>query len=115
MIIAPLDPSMGPRHIEPICAKEEEKDMDDLYKLIATQDDYINPTIDGTLSWRYASSCTSDSEEGLENWQNIMHEISGRQCVHLTKSLCWIGTEVCRVPVFDGLFEIQEFLQDYEA
>ena len=80
-----------------------------------TKDDYINPTADGTLSWRYASSITYDSEAGLKNQQNRMHEISGRQCAHLMKSLRWIGTEVSKVPTFDGLFDIQEFLQYYEA
>ena len=31
------------------------------------------------------------------------------------KSLRWIGTEVCEVPIFDGLSNIKEFLQKYEA
>ena len=114
-IIAPLDPSMGPCYIEPICVEEEERDNDDFYKVTTTHDDYINTTVDGMLSWHYASSCTSESEEGLENWQNRMHEILGRCCAHLTKSLRWIGTEVVQVPMFDGLFNIQEFLQEYEA
>ena len=114
-IIAPLDPSMGPRYSETICAKEEAREIDDFYKMTTTRDDYINLTADGTLSWRYASSCTSDSEEGLENWQSRMHEVSGRLCVQMTKSLRWIGTEVCEVPMFDGLSKIQDFLQDYEA
>ena len=44
-----------------------------------------------------------------------MHDISGRRCAHLTKSLHQIGIEVSKVPTFNGLFDIQEFLQDYEA
>ena len=68
IIIAPLDPSMGHRYIEPIHAEEEMKEVDDLYKMTTVQDDYINPTVDGTLSWRYASSCTSNSDEGMKNW-----------------------------------------------
>ena len=114
-VIAPLDPLMGPRYTKPIWAEEEAKEIDDFYKMTTTKDDYINPTADGTLSWCYASSCTSKLEASLENWKNRMHEISGRWSVHLTKSLWWIGTEVCEVPIFDGLFDIQEFLQDYEA
>ena len=66
-IIAPLDPSMGPRYIEAICVEEQARDIDDFYKVTTMQDDYINPIADGTLSWRYASSCTSHSKEGLEN------------------------------------------------
>ena len=77
--------------------------------MTSTQDDYINPTADGTLNWHYASSYTSDLDEGLENWQNQMHEPSGRRCVHLTKSFRWIGTEVGQVLVFDGLSNIKEF------
>ena len=59
-IIAPLDPSMGPRYAEPIRAEEDAREIDDFYKMIAMQDDYINPTVDGTLRWCCASSCTSD-------------------------------------------------------
>ena len=114
-IIAPLHPSMDPCYTEPIRPEEEAKKIDDFYKMTRTQDDYINPTVDGTLSWLYASSYTSNSEAGLENWHNRMHEILGRRCVHLTKSLHWIENEVCEVPTFDGLSGIQEFLQDYEA
>lgn len=78
--IVPLDPSMGPHCSEPIRAEEEAMEIDGFYKMTTTQDGYINPTADGTLSWRYASSCTLDSEEGLENWQSWMHQISGRHC-----------------------------------
>ena len=65
--ITPLDPSMGPRYTKPISAEEEAKEMDDFYKMKTSQDDYINPTADGTLRWCYDSSCTSDSKAGLEN------------------------------------------------
>ena len=61
-LIAPLDPSMGPRYLEPIRAEEEMREINDFYKMTTTHDDYINTTIDGTLSWCYASSCTSDLE-----------------------------------------------------
>ena len=67
-IITPLDPTQGPRYSEPIHVEEEIRNIDDLYKVTSSQDDYINLTTDGTLSWRYAGSCTSDSDEGLENW-----------------------------------------------
>ena len=77
-IIAPLDPSMGPRYVEPIRVEEEVREIADFYKMTTTQDDYINPSTDGMLRWHYASSYTSNSEEGLENWQNRMHEILGR-------------------------------------
>ena len=35
--------------------------------MTTTHDDYINDTIDGTLSWSCVRSCTLDSELGSEN------------------------------------------------
>ena len=67
-VIAPLDPFQGPRYIEPIRAEEEVRNMESLYQMTANQSDYINPTIEGNISWRCDSSCASDSEVGLENW-----------------------------------------------
>ena len=100
-IITLLDPTKGSHYTKPIHTEEETRDVDDLYKVTSSQDDNINPTANGTLSWHYASSCTSDSDEGLENWNNQMHELSGRRCACLIKSLRWIGTKVRQVPIFD--------------
>ena len=61
-VIAPLDPSSGPRYTEPIHVEDEAREIDDFYKMTATQDDYINPTADDTLTQHCASCCTSDSE-----------------------------------------------------
>ena len=44
-----------------------------------------------------------------------MYELSGRRCAYLTRALRWIGVEICEIPTFDGLSEIQEFLQKYEV
>ena len=66
--ITHLYPSMCPHYSQPICTEEEEREIDDFYKMTTTHDDFINPTADGTLSWCYISSCTSNSKEGLENW-----------------------------------------------
>jgi hypothetical protein len=30
--------------------------------------DYVNPNVDGLLSWRIITSCMSDLDTGLENW-----------------------------------------------
>ena len=85
---------MGPCYMEPIRAKEETREIDEFYKMIVTLNDYINSTTDGMLSWHCARYCMSDSKEGLENSNNRLHEILGRRCARLTKSLHWIGTEV---------------------
>ena len=77
-VIGLLDPSLGPRYTKLIIAEEEAHNIDTVYKLTAAQDDYVNLTGDGILSWCCDSSCTSESEVGLENWKQCLHEVSRR-------------------------------------
>ena len=88
--------------------------MESLYQMIVNQSDYINPTVEGNISWRCDSSCTSDSEVGLENWQDKLYEVSARRCAYLTKSLRWIGAELKDIPSFDGLVDVNDFLYQFE-
>ena len=76
---------------------------------------YVNPTGDGMLSWRCESSCMSDSDVGLENWQHCLHEVLGRRLARITKTLRWIRSEVSILPIFDGLSDVRIFVQEYEA
>jgi hypothetical protein len=82
-------------YVEPVKEEYGNQQLENIYKMTSRQDDYINPTAEGNLSWRSISSCASDSEEGLDNWQNRLHEVSMRRCARMTKSLRWIGSEVC--------------------
>ena len=109
-----MDPFQGPRYIEPIRAEEKVHNMESLYQMTANQSDYINPTTEGNISWRCDSSCASDSDVGLENWQNRLYEVSAHKCAFMTKSLRWIGTEIKDIPSFDGLADVNEFLQQFE-
>ena len=67
--IGMLDPTLGERYTKLVTIEEEARNIDVVYQLTTAQDDYVNPTDDGMLSWRSESSCVSDSEVGLENWQ----------------------------------------------
>jgi hypothetical protein len=80
-VIASLDPSEGERFVEPTCLDLEE--INQLYKTTAQEEDYVNPTVDGVLSWISITSCASDSEIGLENWQQRLHEVSTRRCARI--------------------------------
>jgi hypothetical protein len=71
-VTMPLDPTEGRRYIEPTKGDE----IDNMYNMTVRMDDYVNPTIDDALSWRSIISSTSDSKEGMENWQQRMHEVS---------------------------------------
>ena len=66
----------------------------------------MNPTDDGILSWPCESSCASNSEEGLENWQQHLYKVLGRRLARVTKSLRRIGSEVSTVPIFYGSLDI---------
>jgi hypothetical protein len=63
-VTGPLDPTKGKRYIEPARGNE----ICNLYNMTTLIDDYVNPTVNGALSWRRISSCGSDLEEGLEHW-----------------------------------------------
>jgi len=98
-VTAPLDPTKGNKYIEPARGN----DIDNLYNMIVHMDDYVNPIAYGVLTWRIISLCASDSEEGLDHWQQRMHAVSTRRCARMTRSLCSIGTELCHPPMYDGL------------
>ena len=69
-VFVPLDPLEGQRYVEPVFNEVQGGHLDNIYNVTALEEDYINLTADGNLSWRCMSSCTSDSGEALENWQN---------------------------------------------
>jgi hypothetical protein len=64
-VIAPLDPSEGERFVEPTCLDLEE--INQLYRTTTRDEDYMNPTADGILSWWNITSCATYSNTRLEN------------------------------------------------
>ena len=67
-VIAPLDPLEGPRYVEPLFNEGHGDHLDTICNITALREDYINPIVDGNLSLKCESLCTSDSGEALENW-----------------------------------------------
>ena len=88
--------------------------MESLYQMTANQSDYINPNAEGNISWRCDNSCASDSDVGLENQKNRLYEVSAHRCTFMTKSLQWIGIEIKDTPSFDGLANVNNFLERFE-
>jgi len=86
-VIPPLDPQAGKRYVKTIQGGMASEGVDGLYKVTTRNEDYINPTTNEVLSWRGISSCYSDSDEGLENWQQRLHKVSSRRCARITKTL----------------------------
>jgi hypothetical protein len=105
-VTAPLDPKEGRRYVEPMTVDE----IENLYNISVSMNDYVNSTADGALIWRSINSCTSELEPGLKNWQQRMHEVSIRRCAHMTKSVHWIGIELCDPPKYYGFTYIKKFV-----
>ena len=72
----------------------EGEDLDQLYIVtVGTRNDYINPIVDGSVSWRSIQSTDEDLELAFDSWQQGSHERFSRRCatVRMTR---WVGTEV---------------------
>jgi hypothetical protein len=97
-VIAPLDPSEGERFVEVTCLDLEE--INQLYRNTTREEDYVNPIVDGVLIWRSITSCALDSDTGLENWWQRLHEVSTRTCERIDYVVRWVGTEIREPPNF---------------
>jgi hypothetical protein len=68
-VTQPLDPYHSPRYDEPTNDNMEAYVIDQLYALIARKiANYINPTADGSISWRCVQSTDEDFEAAFNNW-----------------------------------------------
>ena len=59
------------------------------------------------------NSCMTDSDEGLENWQNRLYELHGHRRARITKSLKWLGSQTRVLPIFDGLIDPADFIVQF--
>ena len=90
-IEVPLDLAEGPRCTEPMHNYEEiVYVLDQICKITVRDQDWVNPTTDGRIAWDHKISCTSNSGEELEHWQNRLHELSTLQCNMVTKCAFFI-------------------------
>jgi hypothetical protein len=90
------------------------EEINQLYRTTVREEDYVNPTADGLLSWRSITSCSFDSNTCLENWQQRLHEVSTRRCTRIDHIVRWVGTEIRELPSFHGVNDLEEFLIKYE-
>ena len=65
------------------------------------------------MDWQCDSSCMTDSDEGLENWQNRLYELHGHRCARITKSIRWVGSQTKIFPIFDGLTDTEDFIAQF--
>jgi hypothetical protein len=96
--IVSLYPSEGKSFVEPTCLDLEE--INQLYRTTAREEFYVNPIVNGVLSRRSITSCASESDTRLENWQERLHEVSTRRCIRIDRAVRWVGTEIREPPIF---------------
>ena len=113
-VVAPIDPLEGQIYVEQVFNKGQCDDLDNIYNVTTLKEDYINPTVDGNLSKRCVSSCTSESGEAIQNCQNQLHEVSMRICDMITKSVRRVVTQSRSLPTYEGLPNLETFLTKFE-
>ena len=62
-VVVPLDPAKGVLYTEPIHDDDSDDDLDCIYKIKIWEEDRVNPSVDGRISWQRKSTCTSDSDK----------------------------------------------------
>jgi len=77
-IIAPLDPNEGDRYNEPVNEYAKNSTIENIYNITGCKEDYVNPIVDGELSWRSLHSYDIDSEDAMERWKNELYDVSTR-------------------------------------
>lgn len=68
----------------------------------------------GWISWDRKSCCTFDLNKELEHWHNRLHKVSTLQCNMMTKSLRCASSKVTKLPYYDGLTNVDMFLDEFE-
>lgn len=65
-IVVTLDLAEGLHYTEPVHDNESDDDLDCIYKITVWEQEWVNPTMDGQISWKHTSSYTSDSDKEIE-------------------------------------------------
>ena len=114
-VVAPIDPLEGKRYVKPVYSEGQGDYLDHIYNVTYLKYDYINSTMNGNLSWRSTSSCTSDLGKALENWKNRLHEVSMRRCAKNTRPVRRVETQSRELPTYEGLPNLATFLSEFEG
>ena len=88
-VILPLDPSQREWYTEPIYHKDQ-ADVKPVSPITAQDEGNADSPAAG---WESGSSCMTDPEEELENWQHRLSELHRDSNACLTKSIRWVDSQ----------------------
>lgn len=94
---------------------DSDDDIDCIYKITTREEDWVNPTANGRISWECKKSYNSDSDKEIERWQNRLHEVTMLNCNMMVRSLCCVTIEARELLTYDGLLAVDEFLNKFES
>ena len=112
-VVVPLDPTKGMRYTEPMRDEDSDDELDCIYQITAQDQDWVNPTVDGRISWDCDSSWMSGSDEEIEWWKNWLHEVTTLNCNMMIISLQHMTTEVRKLQANDGATNGEDFINHY--
>ena len=110
-MVAPIDLLEGQRYVKQVNNEAQDGYLDHIYIITSVMENYVSPIADGKMNWRSISSYSMYLGEVLENWENQLHKVSMRKCARITKSMQWVGTEVCDLPIYEGFPILEPLLQ----
>lgn len=114
-VVVPLDPAKGARYTKLVRDNDSDGDFDCIYKITIQGEDWMNLIADARISWERESSCTLDSDEEVERWQNQLHEVMTLNYNMMVRSLRCMTIEEMEMPTYDGLSVVDEFLSQFES
>ena len=86
-VVIPLDPTEEARYTETVHDEGSDDELDCIYKITTRNQDWVNQTAEGRISWECAESCTTDSDEEDERWHNRLNGVTMLNCNMMTRSL----------------------------
>jgi len=110
-----LDLAKGPRYNETMHDEGGDDELDCIYKITTQSQEWVNPIVEGRISWGHANSCTKDSDEQDEWWHNQLNEVTTLNCNMMTKSLYCIRAQDHKLLMYDGLTTVDEFLTKFQS
>lgn len=101
-IVIPLDPDEGVNYTKLVHEDDRDDELDCTYQITVQDQDQVNPTEDGRISWECDSSCNLDFDEEIEHWQNWLHEVLMLNFNRKIRSLWYVTTEAKELPTYYG-------------
>jgi hypothetical protein len=67
-VIVPIDLNEYNKYNDPVNEDEKRYIIENIYQIIQRREDYINPTVDGDLTWRSVKSYDTNSKVAMKRW-----------------------------------------------